>query len=172
MADRYSFERKIELLLLLRTNNFNFVKTNKDTGVAVSTLRKWRKEFGKGIYEAGILPMHDPLKQQEAEVFTEGKDVRDKMNALAIQVLDIAKVKLADDAFLKKMSPKDLGVLIKEVIPFIIPKFEGGDKDNKNYTQVFNNFVTNTYNQLIQSGHEQRNNSIKGATKKLSGGNE
>ena len=172
MAPRYTFERKIEILLLLRTNKFNYVKTYKDTGVATSTLRKWKIKYGKGIYDKEFLSTPDPLKLKEAEIITEQKGIRDEMSSLALTILAVAKAKLTDAAFIKKITPKDLGILIKEVVPFIIPKFDDADKEGKNYTQVFNNFVNNTYNQLIQSGHEQRNDSIKGTTKKLPGRDE
>jgi hypothetical protein len=172
MTPRYPFEKITEVLLLLRDNDFNYSKTKEETGIAHATIKRWMEKYGKGIYDAELRTLPDPLKQKKAEVISEQKEVREKMNSLAMKIMDVAAAKLQDDDFVKKIGPKDLGVLIKEVVPFIIPKFEDGDKDGKNYTQVFNNFVNNTYNQLIQSGHEQRNNSIKGATKKLPGRDE
>lgn len=170
---KYSFEDITRILLVLRNNKFNHIKTSREEKVCVQTLKRWRTKYGKGIWDAQDVKPPTPMETVTAEIVEEQKDVRAEMNELAITIMKVAKDKFNDDDFIKKMSPKDLALLIKEVVPFIIPKFDDGKGDvEKNYLTVFNNFTQNTYNQLKMSGDEQRKSSTKSSPKKLSSRNE
>ena len=66
----YSKKRVAEVMEVLRLNNYNISKTHKETGIARSTLRRWKKLYLKD------LALQKALKKKEEEIIDEAVDVR------------------------------------------------------------------------------------------------
>ena len=173
MRATHSFTTIKKVLFVLRDNNFNLAKTSREQKVSVALIKKWRGEYANEVWDTTPVIPPDPLKIAKAAVIKEGIGTRHKVGKLVDVVVKVLLDRLESPEQLAKMTVKDLTLLLEKTVPYILPKFEDGNGEGeKNYNSVFNTFVSNTYNQLIESGNEQRNASIKGTPKKLSSRNE
>jgi len=89
----YSKKRVAEVMEVLRLYNYNISKTHKETGIARSTLRRWKKLYLKD------LAIQEALKKNEKEIIDDAVEIRnlglekegeliDKALTLKKQVLD------------------------------------------------------------------------------------
>jgi hypothetical protein len=93
MPKTYSLEEKIRILKVLEINNFNYLKTQRDTGLHPITVKAWREKYGDKVF-----------KKNQIEEIVERVDV----------VSEIQK-----DDFIKKAwdANKDIIERIKVLIP-------------------------------------------------------
>lgn len=63
----HSHYKKIEILKQLEINNFNYLRTSKESGVARQTLRKWEMLYGKEVF-AGKNPTQQALEEIDVEL--------------------------------------------------------------------------------------------------------
>jgi len=66
----YSKKRVAEVMEVLRLNNYIISKTHKETGIARSTLRRWKKLYLKDLF------IQKALKKCEEEIIDNAVDVR------------------------------------------------------------------------------------------------
>ena len=158
MRTKHSFTMIKKVLFVLRDNNFNLAKTSREQKVSVALIKKWRDEYANEVWDTTPVIPPDPLKIAKAAVINEGEETRHKVGKLVDKVLEILMDRMENPDELKKMSAKDLTLLLDKTLQYKLPKFDDGNDDGgKNYNSVFTTFISNTYNQLKISGNEQRN---------------
>jgi transposase-like protein len=64
---RYNHAEKIRTLRLLERNNFNYMQTSKQNGIARPTLKRWEKLYGKEAF-SGKSPTEEALAEIDAEL--------------------------------------------------------------------------------------------------------
>jgi hypothetical protein len=70
----YSHHQKITSLRLLESNNFNFLRTSKETKIARRTLHTWEKLYGKEVFsgknptEAALVEIDAEMKYKETHI--------------------------------------------------------------------------------------------------------
>ena len=172
MEKRYSKEKIATVLLGLKENHYKINITAHQYGISASTLSRWKVKYGMKVWNE--VPAKVIEKDEQIEVIgTEDAWFKAKLDAMGNKVLGILMYKLKDDEAIKKISIKDLALILKEILPYILPKFDGDNAGEGNsYTSIFNSFVSNTYNQLKKPDNEQRNNSDKRTPKELPGRDE
>ena len=173
MRVKHSFTKIKKVLFILRDNNFNLAKTSREQKVSVPLIKKWRDEYANEVWDTTPVIAPDPMKVAKAAVIEEGIGTRHEVGKLVDVVVKVLLDRLKSPEEVKKMTVKDLTILLEKTVPYILPKFDDANGEGeKNYNSVFNTFISNTYNQLKISGNEQRNASIKGTPEKLPGRNE
>jgi hypothetical protein len=48
--ERYTPKERISTLRLLEKNNFNYLKTEKLSGVSRTTIKRWEKQYGAEVF--------------------------------------------------------------------------------------------------------------------------
>jgi hypothetical protein len=64
---KYTHSSKMATLKILQKNDFNYLKTEKATGVNRSTLKKWEKQFGVEAF-SGKSPTEQALEEITCEM--------------------------------------------------------------------------------------------------------
>lgn len=65
--NKYTHSVKLSTLRILQKNDFNYLKTEKSTGVSRSTIKKWSSKLGSEIF-SGKSPAEEALAKIDAEM--------------------------------------------------------------------------------------------------------
>jgi len=87
---QYTKASKIGTLRILEKNDFNYLQTQKLTGVSRSTIKNWEKELGAEVF-SGISPVEQVLKEVDAEMKINDRKVIKKYYIIRNQLLDRIK---------------------------------------------------------------------------------
>ena len=63
----YSHTEKIRTLRLLEKNDFNYLRTEKQSGITRKTIKQWEEQYGTEVFLKGS-PTETALKQVDAEM--------------------------------------------------------------------------------------------------------
>ena len=66
-TSRHSHTQKIRILRLLERNNFNYMLTSKQNGIARPTLKRWENLYGKEVF-GGKSPTAEALAEVDIEL--------------------------------------------------------------------------------------------------------
>jgi len=103
--------QKIKALKRLEVNGFNLMKTEKELGISVPSLKRWRDELGTEVF--GKQPRAD-IAVRAANAETELKivriDIQKRKEETAHMAIDILQARLQDPRQAKKISA---GILIE-----------------------------------------------------------
>jgi hypothetical protein len=64
---KYTHSVKLSTLRILQKNDFNYLKTEKSTGVSRSTIKKWQNNLGPKVF-SGKSPSEEALAKIDAEM--------------------------------------------------------------------------------------------------------
>lgn len=141
----FDFEFITKVVLELRDSGLSVGEVSKRNKVPIAQVYEWRAKYSKTLYEAHPVVIKDVKQALLAKREVESQPLRDKATALADAMLD----RLLDDlASNKKVDFKDLVAGLKDVFPYIMPKFEG-DKNNVKGGSIettYTAFMENIYN--------------------------
>lgn len=84
---RYTEKAKITALRLLQKNDYNFLKTEKLTGINRVTLKKWSSQYGNDVFSADS-PIEQALQQVDAEMIRNDQKVIQRYFNLRMQILN------------------------------------------------------------------------------------
>jgi len=84
---KYKHKVKLSTLRLLEKNDFNYLRTQKLTGVSRSTIKKWEKQFGAEVF-SGKSPIEVALKEVDAEMKRNDIQIVRKYYNIRNQILD------------------------------------------------------------------------------------
>jgi len=59
---KYTYKVKVSTLRILEKNDFNYLRTEKLTGVSRSTIKKWQVQYGEEVF-TGVSPNEQALKE-------------------------------------------------------------------------------------------------------------
>jgi len=152
----YDYTFKREALLKLRDNDFNWTKTARMMSINVMTLRNWHGIIGEEIYASDT--NSDELMRKQAELSLHANEqVRKKASNLLEAIID--RIQKDIDNKRKKIQFRDLVSALKEISPYILPKFvlnKDGDGERPDYEKelailVWSMYQKNNNNETI--GH-------------------
>jgi hypothetical protein len=141
---KYTHKVKVSTLRLLEKNDFNYLKTEKLTGVSRSTIKKWESQFGPEVF-SGKSPGEVALK--EVDILMKRNDVViiKKYYTIRKQILDRILELIPSET---RLDP--LVSTLKSIIEEITVMDEMG-KDGKNTST---NFIQIINEQLKYMDHE------------------
>jgi len=84
---QYTKATKIGTLRILEKNDFNYLQTQKITGVSRSTIKAWEKELGVEVF-SGKSPTEKALQQVDAEMIKNDQKVIQRYFNLRMQILN------------------------------------------------------------------------------------
>lgn len=84
---KYTHKVKISTLRLLEKNDFNYLKTEKLTGVSRSTIKKWETQFGSEVF-SGKSPVEVALKEVDMLMKRNDVAIIKKYYTIRKQILD------------------------------------------------------------------------------------
>ena len=84
---KYTHKVKLNTLRLLEKNDFNYLRTEKLTGVSRSTLKKWEAQFGAEVF-SNKSPKEIALKEVGIEMKRNDIKVIKKYYNIRYQLLD------------------------------------------------------------------------------------
>jgi hypothetical protein len=65
--NRHNHNQRIKVLRLLERNDFNYLKTHRESGVSRETIKRWEKVYGKEVFH-GKSPTEEALIEIDAEM--------------------------------------------------------------------------------------------------------
>lgn len=176
-----------KVLLYLEADNFVVTRTSKKFNVHASTIGRWRDKHGDTIFqqhyerkviekkEAKERPVAAPKTISKKANLTESEQdvARDQLRKIFGSTIGAIGIDMLNKESMKDIAFRDKVTLLKEIAPYILPKFEGDNGDSgKNYENNYISYTQNIVNQFKQAGNEQRNSSIKSTPKELPSGDE
>ncbi len=147
-STKYSKKEKLDILKKLKANDFNKMKTSKQTGVSPATIGKWLTMFEDKLAliepeEArvdSLVPLTQEMDKRYEEYIIEALDVRIKI------------LKQIKDNIHKIRSPLMGATILKTIDESIINNFKAIDPDHKEgkpgktlnviYKQIYNKATT------------------------------
>jgi hypothetical protein len=84
---KYTQKVKLSTLRLLEKNDFNYLKTEKLTGVSRSTIKKWKAQFGSEVF-TGKSPAEVALKEVDTLMKRNDVVIIKKYYFIRKQILD------------------------------------------------------------------------------------
>lgn len=84
---RYTPKVRISTLRLLEKNDFNFLRTEKLTGVSRSTIKKWKAQYGEEVF-TGASPTEQALKEVDVQMKINDELIIRKYYTLRNQIID------------------------------------------------------------------------------------
>jgi len=85
--ERYTPNVRISTLRILEKNNFNYLKTEKLTGVSRSTIKKWEKQCGAEVF-SGKSPAEVALRAVDVKMVINDSKIIKKYYIIRNQLLD------------------------------------------------------------------------------------
>lgn len=84
---KYTYKLKISTLRILEKNDFNYLRTEKLTGVSRSTIKKWQAQYGEKVF-TGISPTEQVLKEVDVQMKINDETIIRKYYTIRNQILD------------------------------------------------------------------------------------
>jgi len=84
---KYTYKSKVSTLRLLEKNDFNYLKTEKLTGVSRSTIKKWKAQYGEEVF-TGASPTEQALKEVDVQMKINDELIIRKYYTLRNQIID------------------------------------------------------------------------------------
>lgn len=158
--DDISFEKISEVVLYLREVNGDKGRTAKKFKVPITKVTRWKERYGKVLYSAhpiAIPSIEDGIKAKR-ELETEG--LRESASELVEVTLKKIKERVEDEDI--PLPTKDFIAIVKEVFPYILPKFSGakGNVDPTNVENTYNVVMNNIFNKL--NGNDNSKDAVTG----------
>lgn len=143
---KYHFSFIKEVLMTLRANNMDEKRTaGMYDGVSVTTLRRWRAQFAEVLWESNPIIVKDPDVGIKVKREIETQPLRDTATKVTNELLHQILEKLE----MGKPTLRELTNTFKEVVPYIMPKFEKGNKVGDTSVEVtYEAFMNNIYDKL------------------------
>lgn len=159
----YSLAFKRKALLTLQDNNFNLSETARVLKVSRTTLIKWRSLYGGDVYDDPT--EKDEIMRRQAELaMAQGAETKQLAEKLVHKTLKKLIERIEEDP--DKISTGNLAYITKEIIPYILPKFDGKDDGiAKNMEHTYAVFMQNLYveqNHYNNDTEEQKVITVKG----------
>lgn len=113
---KYSHKAKLSTLRLLEKNDFNYLKTQKLTGVSRPTIKQWEKQFGTKVFsvrspaEVALQEVDVEMKINDAKIIKKYYFIRNQLLE-KIQELISRETKLEPLVNALKSISRDLGLL-------------------------------------------------------------
>jgi transposase-like protein len=183
----HDFKFITTVLLYLESDDFVVTRTSKKFNVHASTIGRWRDKYGDKVfqkhYEKKVVEKREvkqrppskpkPIGKKAALTESEKDSARYQLHKIFGSTIAGIRTEMLDKESAKKIPFRDKVTLLKEIAPYILPKFEGDDGNGgKNYENNYISYTQNIVNQFKQAGNEQRNSSIKSTPKELPFGDE
>lgn len=146
----YTISQKRSALFKLQDNKFNYYKTAKETGISNCTLKNWHTKYGPEVFGGDEEEEKTVLAVQAELAMEENADVRlstRKLMDLVIRELTSRMITAPKD-----ISTSNLVTIAKELMPYILPKFDEDGSGGKNVEEKYAAFIQNIY---VQQNHEQ-----------------
>lgn len=84
---KYTYKVKVSTLRILEKNDFNYLRTEKLTGVSRSTIKKWQAQYGEKVF-TGISPTEQVLKEVDVQMKINDETIIRKYYTIRNQILD------------------------------------------------------------------------------------
>jgi predicted transcriptional regulator len=84
---KYTYKVKLSTLRILEKNDFNYLKTEKLTGVSRASIKKWEAQYGNEVFSA-TSPKEVALQEVDAEIKRNDVKVIKKFYNIRYQLLD------------------------------------------------------------------------------------
>ena len=84
---KYTYKVKVGTLRILEKNDFNYLKTEKLSGVSRSTIKKWKAQYGEKVF-TGISPNEQALKEVDIQMKINDESIIRKYYTIRNQILD------------------------------------------------------------------------------------
>lgn len=92
----YTEKDRIAALRILRQNSYNFLNTQRITGISRQTLRRWNEELGEKV-ESVPSPIEVALKEVDAQMKINDVEILKRYYNLRLQILDRIKAVATDE---------------------------------------------------------------------------
>ncbi|MBN1180840.1 MAG: hypothetical protein JXB49_01035 [Bacteroidales bacterium] len=133
--ERHTTKERISALRILEKNNFNYLRTQKMTGISRSTIKKWEQKYGAEVF-SGRSPAEQALEEVDTEMKRNDVKIIKKYFDLRNKSLDRISELIPDETKIETLSN-----LLKS-ISTEITVFDEYEKteDNKgmNFIEFFN----------------------------------
>lgn len=160
LDDETPFEKISEIVLYVREVKGDMSKVSRKYKVPITIVNRWKERYGKVLYTAHPMQMpsiEDGIKVKR-EIETEG------LRETAGDLLDITMKKILDRVNDEDipLPTKDLIAIVKEIFPYILPKFtgKGGNVEATNVENTYNVVMNTIYNKL--NGNDNSKAAITG----------
>jgi len=165
----HTFKEIVKALLTLRDEGYDLPLVANNLNIPKIMLTGWSEEYGEEIWAAHPIIIQDAAGALKSKMSRQHEAIRIKAEGLAEKLVDLMMDKLDEQELTGKNTLRDLTMLFREVVPYILPKFESENKI-KNVTMegTYEIFIEKMFDKL-HSTNETPGNKTKGATKELRG---
>ena len=138
----YSEEEKKNLVNILAENDYNYLRTSKQTGVAIKTLKRWVEKFS-----ANVSPQCPQVQQAEVSLITaQQQDYIER--AMAVREKLLARI---DERIPVEKNLFALGSILKIINEMTEPKDQGDGLTQNNMTFAYFQQINN---KIVQKNKE------------------
>jgi len=146
----YTLEEKIDVLKVLVRNKYNYLKTERETGIYRSTLKRWEKKHGGLIIHEPVIPeqikgaVTDKVVELYERDYNLHREDREEIINESFK-LQNAILKRLLETIQTEDNIRNLAYLLNVLIPVTIGKVGNEDSEEQkepiNYWQLINNQV-------------------------------
>jgi predicted transcriptional regulator len=134
---KYSYKVKLSTLRILEKNDFNYLRTEKQTGISRSTFKKWEGEYGAEVF-SGKSPKEVALKEVDAEIKRNDVKVIKKYYNIRYQLLDRIRELIPNETKLEPLV-NTLKNISGEIAVFDELDNKGTGAISKNFLEIIEN---------------------------------
>jgi len=146
---KYTYKVKVSTLRILEKNDFNYLRTEKLTGVSRSTIKKWQVQYGEEVF-TGVSPNEQALKEVDIQMKINDETIIRKYYTIRNQILERLQELIPSET---KLEP------LINALKSISLEFAVFDEINKKEKESTNGNIFQTILKNIEKGNINIDNS-------------